>query len=165
MALVLTPEEALTFSFDFSSQTLGPPWDDFDFHFDATTISEQGNTVVSGSLPTYGVTSVDWGPPDFAPPQSLNVGISAVGTWLEIAFTVTPTAENVPGFGNTIADVDLATVQARMGCCGASIGSGSFTPFHSGTIVSAPVHEPSTLLLLGSGLVGLVGFGRKKFKR
>jgi hypothetical protein len=46
-----------------------------------------------------------------------------------------------------------------------------FTPYnerdYSGyaSVKSSPVPEPTTMLLFGAGLVGLAGFGRKKFKK
>jgi hypothetical protein len=67
-------------------------------------------------------------------------------------------------------DVDLLNVDGLLGVNIQVLNSGSRTAWldHSrlyGTASTAPVPEPSTILLMGAGLLGLVAVGRRKFNR
>lgn len=59
----------------------------------------------------------------------------------------------------TIQSMDNATLYLSATESVTTKGGGSYT------LGSSPVPEPTTMLLLGAGLVGLAGFGRKKFKK
>lgn len=59
-------------------------------------------------------------------------------------------------FGWSGADVTAMTLSSADGSGGFAFGR---------MVEAAPVPEPGTMLLLGSGLVGLAGWGRKKFRK
>ncbi len=76
------------------------------------------------------------------------------GEWVEIIFQL----QN----GKTLNDVldDLNDGSLRIGIHVKSFASGGSESF-----VNTPIPEPATMLLLGSGLLGLAGFARRRFKR
>jgi len=80
----------------------------------------------------------------------------------------TATGANDPGLAGAPAGVDIRIIIASVGLGGDAIVAGRYSngvdvlPFGGGSVPIAPIPEPGTALLMGLGLAGLAGAGRRR---
>jgi hypothetical protein len=94
--------------------------------------------------------------------------ISEIGVNSWTHFEITIISENFEVIGNKtfeeiLSNVDKILIKGEYGNGPDSSGIDNVTLEHAHPV--NPVPEPSTIFLLGSGLIGLTGYGRRKLKK
>ena len=140
--------DLLTFDFNFLTEEFtGSNALAFDF-FETYLVTSTGTELITSMDTTYtGFYSIDGGTPVVAPDGSLFLDQTG---FMSVAY-------DVSGYSGMDVALQFSVSDEWDG----SFDSGLLIDNIDVTTQSAPVPEPATLFLLGSGLIGLAGFQRK----
>jgi len=158
-ALQLDAGESVTFSYDFSSSTPAPPYNDYEFYYSFIAMPGVGKVediffddLNDPIVSMWGGGDSGWSNDE---PFTFIAGASG-GTLRVVSSTIQYITIYVESGSISVEPVNYILSMSY---------NGIKTQQLTGTLVSgAEVPEPGTMLLVGSGLLGLWGF-RRKFKK
>ena len=132
-------------------------------HYWETGANFNFSIFFSNPVAAFGFYGIDAG--DFQGQLTLDL-VSGGTQTLNIPHTVSAPGGSVIYLGVIENDPTLQFTSVSFGNIGSSVDNFGFDDMTIGSLEQVqPVPEPSTILLVGTGLIGIIGFGRKRLNK